>query len=1265
MTLPPLPSTLPPPLPPTLQPLRLALRGSSLIEASAGTGKTFTIAALYLRLVLGHGGQAAFTRALTPPEILVVTFTDAATQELRDRIRARLAEAAEAFALDPAELPAGSPGQDLLQALRAEYPPAQWPGCARTLRLAAEAMDESAVSTIHSWCNRMLREHAFDSGSLFTQALQTDERELLAEAVRDYWRSFYYPLAAADVERVRAEWKTPDDLGQRVAGLLELGDALPAAEPPGVALEAARQDAVAKMAAIKAPWRAWADELLAWLNAAIAAGQVPAAMLGRRNTWLGNLRDWANGDATTPTLTATAWERLTPAGLGRVWNAGFPPPDHPALRDMATLRERIQALPDGRADLLCHAAHWIAARLASEKLRRAQMGFHDLLARLDTALQGPNGQRLALLIRQQFPVALIDEFQDTDPLQYRIFDAVYGVARNDAQTALVLIGDPKQAIYAFRGADIHTYLAARRDTAGRHSTLGTNFRSTQAMVRAVNQVFLRAERRETGQGAFLFRHGGDNPVPFLEVAARGRDERWCFGGAAAPALSFWLLDEGKPVTKAVHLLRMSDICATAVVKLLCAGQQGRAGFAAADGSLRPVRPGDIAVLVNTGREARALRRALGRRGVRSVYLSDQESVFDSAVAGDLQHWLAACAEPDDDRLLRAAMGTATLGLSWAELDRLNHDELHWEDRVLQFGGYRQLWRQQGVLPMLRRLLGDFQVPRLLLARRDERALTDLLHLAELMQQASGLLAGEHALIRHLAEQRADAGGDSDSRKLRLESDADLVKVVTVHKSKGLEYPLVFLPFASAYRAAKATDLPLKWHDDGGRLRVDLQADPAKLAIVDRERLGEDLRKLYVALTRARFATWVGVAAVPKFERGALGTLLSGGEAVDAGQLEAGLHDLRGESDAIAVLAAPAVDDQGFESEAAALLVRPDLPLPAWRQPWWIASYSALRVATGPARAERGGAVAQAADAPAVGADADAGNPPPEASPADSPGSAAEDIFAESSDLAPLGAAVPPLTPALPGEATAGLHGFPRGASAGSFLHGLLEWAGRQGFARVRDQPAEAAELIARRCKLAGLGQWTQPLCDWLGDWLRTPWPLPQSLPALAPLCPAELGATQVEMEFWLAASRVDALALDALVRRHTLDGVARAPLQPSQINGMLKGFIDLVVEHQGRYFVVDYKSNWLGPDDAGYTPQAMRDAVLHHRYDLQYTLYLFALHRLLRSRLPDYDYDRHVGGAVYLFLRGYAGPGGGLHAERPSKALIEALDDLFNGVAVA
>ncbi|MDQ7990100.1 MAG: exodeoxyribonuclease V subunit beta [Candidatus Dactylopiibacterium sp.] len=1193
-------------LPVALDALRFPLHGSRLIEASAGTGKTYTIATLYVRLVLGHGEAAAFARALTPPEILVVTFTEAATQELRERIRARLAEAAALFRAE-----AGAHADAQLLALRADYAEAVWPGCARTLQQAAEWMDEAAVSTIHGWSKRMLAEHAFDSGALFEQTLQADQSALELEVARDYWRCFYYALDVTAAHALGDCWDTPEALLRAVRPLLEHTDALAEDAAPAVTLPRSLAARAAALAELKTPWAAWADALQALLDAAVAAKQVDGRKLQPRFylPWLQALRDWAASAEPQPfDARSTAWTRLTPAGLRDAWKVGEAPM-HPALTALENLPQQLAALPHPRLALLRHATHWIARRRDAEARRRAEMGFDALLTRLDAALHGPNAARLRERIRAQFPVALIDEFQDTDPLQYRIFDAIYRVADDDATRALILIGDPKQAIYAFRGADIHTYLRARRATAGRHYTLARNYRSSAAMVAAVNGVFARAEAGSP-RGAFLF-GGADKPVPFLEVSAQGRGERFVRDGQTPAALTLWLAGEVTGKGDAMQTLALA--CAQEVVSLLDGGRRERCGFEAADGRFTPVRPGDIAVLVNTGREASAVRAALRARGVRSVYLSDKESVFRGPQAIELQHWLAACAEPARERLLRAALATPSLGLGWQALESLTHDESAWEARTLQFRGYHQIWQRQGVLPMLRHLISDFGVAQRLLAADAERALTDLLHLAELLQQASATLDGEHALLRHLAEQIAEDSGEGEARRQRLESDAALVKVVTVHKSKGLEYPLVFLPFASAHRAVRPDDLPHRWHTDDGTLRLGLAGTPEDARRADDERLGEDLRKFYVALTRARFATWVGLAAVAGAERSAPGQLL-GGLSPEA------LAALQTDCPGVVPAALPTPDATRYAPPAPAARAQRTPPLPARPpSPWWIASYSSLRHAD---RAAPQSAAAKAFD----------------------------EIGAE-----PNGAAPAPVPAPLAGSP--GLHAFPRGAGPGSFLHGLLEWLARE---RFRPTPEALRDVVARRCAARGWAEWIEPLCAWLQRFARAPLPLPEA--RVAPSL-AELENFQAELEFWFAIDDARIERLDRIVTAHTLGGRPRPPLEAGHLHGMLKGFVDLVFEHEGRYYVADYKSNHLGEHDQAYDAAAMEEAILAHRYDLQYSLYLFALHRQLGARLPDYDYARHVGGAAYLFLRGADAATRGLHFERPAHALVDALDALFRCAA--
>ncbi|MGF6206290.1 exodeoxyribonuclease V subunit beta [Pseudomonas frederiksbergensis] len=1211
----------------TKTPLALAfpLRGSQLIEASAGTGKTFTISALYLRLVLGHGGESTgFGRELLPPQILVVTFTDAATKELRERIRTRLAEAARFFR-DEIPAPDG-----LIAELREQFLPEQWSGCANRLDIAAQWMDEAAVSTIHSWCQRMLREHAFDSGSLFTQTLETDHSDLLGEVLRDYWRLFCYPMQGDALNWVRGNWGGPAALLPRVRGLFASErDSVEGKEPAELIAECLLERRSALLE-LKMPWRQWADELLAICHQGVASKSVDGRKMQARyfEPWFEKIKAWAEDEALEQLDIGTGFTRLTPDGMAEAWKGEAP--RHPGLDAMPGLKVSLDGLPTPDAAVLQHAAQWVGARFEEEKRRRAEMGFDDMLLRLDAALQSDGGERLATLIREQFPVALIDEFQDTDPVQYRIFESIYRIEDNNPECGLFLIGDPKQAIYAFRGADIYTYLRARQATTGRLHTLGTNFRSSHGMVDAVNHVFARAESREAGRGAFLFREkNGDNPVPFLPVASQGRKEVLQVEGQSVPALNIWHLSADQPLSGVVYRQQLAAACASEITALLNGGQQGRAGFIQDGKDFRGLLPADIAILVRDGKEAQAVRGELSARGVRSVYLSDKDSVFAAQEAHDLLTWLKACAEPDVERPLRAALACITLNLSLAELEQLNRDELAWEARVMQFRRYREIWRKQGVLPMLRRLLHDFQLPQALITRSDgERVLTNLLHLSELLQQAAAELDGEQALIRHLSEHLALSGQAGEEQILRLESDEQLVKVVTIHKSKGLEYPLVFLPFICSAKPVDGSRLPLHYHDATGKAQVTLRPTPELIAQADDERLAEDLRLLYVALTRAQHACWLGVTDLKRgnnnssvLHLSALGYLLGGGAMLaESAGLKRWLEDLQQDCPALSYAEMPEATTEHYHPPRnEATLLAPLVPKRKASENWWIASYSALRIG----------------DSMSVGTDEAPESPQ------------AQKLFDDER-----------LDPEAPREVVTGgadIHRFPRGPNPGTFLHGLLEWAGDEGFSAT---PKAVEDAVARRCNRRGWEGWIITLSDWLQHLLKSPMHIGGGQP---PVVFEQLTQYRVEMEFWFASHKVDVLKLDELVRQYTHKGVARVAAEPVMLNGMFKGFIDLTFEHDGRYYVADYKSNWLGVDDAAYTEQAMEQSILDNRYDLQYVLYLLALHRQLKARLPDYDYDRHIGGALYLFLRGTRAASQGVYFARPPRELIERLDRLFQG----
>ncbi len=1298
----------------------LPLQGLQLIEASAGTGKTWTIAMLYLRLVLGpHPGATAPARPLLPRDILVVTFTDAATQELRARIRQRLAEGAEVFADPERDVPAWDERRQPIAELRAHYPRAHWPALAQRLRLAADAMDDAAISTLHGWCQRVLREQAFASGEPFVLTLQPDRSDLIDEALADLWRLHYRTLPPDAAATVAQWWTDPEALGHDVHRALRGADHWHAVDPglvqrsvPDLLAEgvAARRAALAVWKARLAPELASARPLLETHGLLAHFGRARDVQ-----RWLDTLANWAAApeDDNPPPLSKTAWERLNASHLQAKAGDALPAAveQHPLWDTLAQLPSALAALPTPRGRLLRHAAVWVQRRVADAMAQQQWIDFDGLLQRVAGALDGPTGAALAERLRARHPVALVDEFQDTDPVQLRILERIYGLDTPHPDTALILIGDPKQSIYAFRHADIHSYLRARRARAATLWRLGTNHRSSHALVAAVNHLFARAEQASP-VGAFRFGRDGDNPVPFIAVAARGREACWCAGPARAeaPALTLALLPtpDGKAWTQEALRDAMAAACADRVVGWLRGGAEGPYGFAGpGEGDWRPVQPQDIAILVNDRHEADAIGRALRRRGVGSVYLSERQSVYASGEAADLQVWLAACAQPPAGDAVRAALATRSLGLTAEELEAWLHDDTRWEEALARFGRYHMLWHRHGVLPAVRALLHDFDVPQRL--RRGggdaenggERALTNLLHLAELLQQA-GAQDGSGArdparVLQHLRHARARVargapadGGDSGTPVLRLESERHRVRLITVHKSKGLQYPLVLYPFAMHARPVeKSRSTLLTWHDADGALHVTLDDEgerwQAAQAAAEAERWAEDVRRLYVALTRAEYGVWVGVAATPHLAVSALGHLLGIADVPKEGlddALAAAVQALAQGQPAIAIerlapdtaaatapagvtgatarsaVAAPAAH---AGTEAARDTSSPDTPplagtgharrMPPRNTPsWWIASYSALLAKE---------------EAPAD-PEAPAGAP-------ELPDSARDDQWTEdavTTDSSETGADV--VATLTVSTATAAWHHFPRGPATGTALHAVLETCARTGW----PTSADALQAVAQRALTeqgwasARLGADATDLATWVQAIGDAPLPLAangtvaREAPSAA-ITLARLTVVQPEWEFWLSSAALDSRTLDAWVCDAIAPGVPRPPLRPTMLHGMLKGYIDLVFEHGGRYHVLDHKSNALGPGDADYHADALQRALLAHRYDVQGVLYLVALHRLLRQRLPGYRPHAHLGALLLGFWRGVASPTRGVLALPAPVALIERLDAALAGSSVS
>ncbi|WP_429059403.1 exodeoxyribonuclease V subunit beta [Aeromonas veronii] len=1179
-----------------LNTLRFPLHGERLIEASAGTGKTYTIAGLYLRLLLGHGplieegadtGQpSAHERPLSVTEILVVTFTEAATAELRGRIRGRIHEARLAFMR-------GHSSDTLLARLLDEV--ADHELAARRLLAAERQMDEAAVFTIHGFCQRMLKQNAFESGALFETEFLIDDSQLRLQAVSDYWRAEFYPVDKTLASAVRALWASPAALLREMGSWLDNSELEIHPVLGDETLAARHQAAMSRIAAVKSEWLAQMDEIRRQTD-----GQISRYTGKNYEGWLAKIADWAQDESSGYAIPKEL-ERFGQTVLEENLKKGGAVPTLPLF---SQIDELLASRPGIRDLILQRAAKVVRSRMQASKRQAHQLSFDDLLKDLDGALGSSLGERLCERIRATYRVAMIDEFQDTDPQQYRIFHRLYG---GHTDTALLMIGDPKQAIYGFRGADIFTYIQARRNVSA-HYTLGRNWRSSSALVGAVNGLFERAK------DPFIY----EADIPFLPVEAQGKSKALLLDGATAPVLHCWQLTGQPTFNRGDYQSKMARATAAEIHRLLTLAREGKALIGD-----KAVKAGDIAVLVRTGAEGKLVQQELARLAIASVYLSNRESVLEQTEAREILLILHASQNPSEERSMRAALATGLFDLDAKALDGLASDERAWESAVQEFMEYRKIWHRRGVLAMLRALLHRRNLASSLLASPyGERRLTNFLHLGELLQQVSSELDGEYALLRWLGEAVSRPNGQDAEQVLRLESERKLVQIVTIHKSKGLEYPLVFLPFICSHRTAE-TPLYHEADEVGNRTILDLTGADSSLAEADRERLAEDLRLLYVALTRGVYATWLGLAPVragagksekTDLHHTAIGYLLQKGEEGDAQTLATALTELA------QALPGVAVGEPSLTRPAPLPPEEEQLGEPQVRhfagtleRDWWISSYSGL-AAQGHGHSK--GVLAN------PGFD--------------------DEVVTEAAALASE----------QPEEAPQpSIFTFPKGARPGTLLHSLFETID---FQSAAGEPL--AEHIASLLLQDGFDEsWAPVLQQQVEAVLDTPLETgfgdPVRLRDLAP------ERKQVELEFFLPMGRVTAPALTALCQQYDPLSRGNKPLSFATVQGMLKGFIDLVFEWQGRWYLLDYKSNHLGMSPADYSRPALERAMADHRYDLQYQLYSLALHRLLTLRLPGYDFEQHFGGVFYLFLRGM--PQGGIFHTRPSRELVLELDKLF------
>lgn len=1188
-----------------LKPESLLLTGCHLIEASAGTGKTFNITRIYLRLLL--------ERKLDVKNILVMTFTRAATEELRARIAGEIRNALDNWGQFDAK-------DSFFAALCSKFTLAEvYPA----LHNALLHLDEASIFTIHSFCKRVLSQQAFSSGVAFNVQMETDTADIELEAVRDWYRALAYQDSREPVSRyklVTQNWQAPEHFHQAFRDVLSSAAAVQIKTPQAIQKDFQQQKQICLKQLLDKQHLVFEElidnhkqkqmrseewsVLIQWLSSYEVQQTMPKAAC---NVFNGTR--YAKKEAHIKQQLIDLF-----APLKQLKNAAA---------EIERSLEKAQAYQTAVAGI-----EIIRIKIARAKQQAGVMNYDDLINQLAASLALDSSaastetnraaDKLAQLIKAQYPVALVDEFQDTDPQQYAILKAVYqnnndNEAEISQASALYMIGDPKQAIYAFRSGDVFTYLAAR-DDADYQWIMDTNWRSSTNMINACNRLFYGAPLNEEAQDIFSF------AIQYSPVKSAGQaDKKPLTGSNNQAALQFisFPFNEDYRSGRGKKELMNQQFCPVIAswcsyeIHILLTENTSIAGNA--------LQERDIAILVRDKKEAAYLQDALRLSGYASVYLSTHDNVFLSEEAIELERVLQGILELENDRLLVAALSTRFMGGDTEQLFSLQENELQWE--MLRDGVFdlRESWIKRGFMNMALQLLHRNFTPN---PQYHERSLTNSIQLLELLQQASQRHRQPEQLLNWLREQ-IELQSVSAEAELRLESDANLIRIITQHGSKGLEYPVVFIPFATRYKdpakfGSKNIDL-FKYHQrDSRQLNYFIGRDKSIIDLYREEAWAETVRLLYVAITRAEHRCYVCVTPFTDFHLSSLGQTLKLSAADDLHNTLLGMAE--SEPKSIAVRQIDAVD---FPITMAHKIVREVHCSAAVfsgriERNWWLSSFSALT------RNLRHGGIS-------------------------TPDRDQDDLLntVENSES----------------EDNQIRFKLTKGADAGNLLHDILEHCD---FNQPDWQESLQRPLSRFNETLDAIQQ--EELTSWLSACLDTRL---ISGPKLNELSRPQ---TLRESEFYFPMEQVKPQALGTLLAAHRMqrsinrtEKNSRYKVNPIQLpghqalQGMMHGFIDLVFQWQDKYYLVDYKSTHLGNQLAHYQYDALEKNVRDNYYDLQYLLYSLALHRYLKNRLADYDPEYHFGGIYYLYLRGMSpGSDNGVYNAAVSSELLGELDELFS-----
>ncbi|MDD9304165.1 MAG: exodeoxyribonuclease V subunit beta [Desulfobacter sp.] len=1166
---------------PQLDPFTLDLEQVTLIEASAGTGKTYTITTLFARLVaMGYPVES----------ILVVTFTEAAASELKLRIRQRLSACLSAC--NGQENPEART-DELAVFLNSQ---AQAPLIRKRLSLAITCFDQAAIMTIHSFCFSVLKENAVESGVNFDMELLADSQGFFSETAMDFFTARINDEDPLFLDFLDKAGITPEKIQNELRGAV----ARPGLKvfPDAAVFRSIGDEYRQAVQEVRAILTREKDLILTLIS---THKGVDKRSYSKKNLplWLDLSQKALKEENRVFVMTEQGdpLYKFTRTRMAQKTKAAHTPPGHPFFDHCEHLLSLYLVMEENLVAVKLEFLEYYAKALARMKETQGACFFDDLINDLASALHSFRSKHLKQAVLESYQACLIDEFQDTDPGQYDIFSILF--KPKNFVLPFFMIGDPKQAIYGFRGGDIFAYLSACEQSC-QQFTLATNYRSAPLLVDGINAIFSRVP------APFGFKE-----IPFHPVATpKTAKNRLVCDKIFAPPFNFVFVptknlpqDAKGWVKKGAGLAAIPDILAKDILSLLLNPSTRILDTREKEDIPRKISLKDMAVLVRTNDQAQAVQKALSQSNIPS-FLSKTGSVFDSAQAVELFDILSAVDRPEHTGFLKAALASSVYGMTpqMFELMDKEHTLLEsWQDR---FASYHKIWEEKGFVPMISRLFHDEDLRPAPCDALCERALTNFYHLIELISKmALHQDLSRPFLLKWVQNQLSKETREETADELRLESDHSAVAIVTIHKSKGLEYPIVFLPYLWTGKGRPGTKGPVLYHDpdEDFRLCLDLgspQIDRAR-AFKDQEDHAEEMRLLYVALTRASVMCQIYWGAFSGANTSALGCLLHPDGFPDETAMVEDLNDFAAKYPQSIALKAPELPPHPFYLPRSPALDQDLVPQKMSRDilfDWRITSYSALISGQG------GHETVQREKSPGL-----------------------DDMII--------------------------LENFPKGAGAGDFFHSVFEDIDFSDPATI--EPIISKKLVQYGFSGRGFGQQVLAMVN---EVLSCP--LNSRDNSLFSLDEITMDNRFTEMEFCFDMKGFDLAAMARLFAclpgEHNY-GQRLKKMSIPNFKGFVKGFIDLVVQHNNKWYIMDYKSNYLGPAYGDYDPPNLHQAMVSHDYILQYHLYLVALDRYLRFRLKEYDYDLHMGGVFYLFIRGMKkNSQSGVFFHRPSKKIMEA-----------